>query len=128
MVKNGSGITGQIFGLDSLPGIHGDFSFRMIRFVNDQQQCGRVKQVSGVLSRGKAAWSTRAGSSTLLAYHFGEDPAGFLPQKIIHVTCRFQAQGFSGDGFGFIQGDGPDDLLNLRNIVRRHAQLAEAHA
>ena len=42
---------------------------------------------------------------SLLAYHFGEDPAGFFPQVIVHISCSLEAQRFLGDHFGFFQGD-----------------------
>ena len=62
------------------------------------------------------------------AHHFGENTSGPFPQIVVHITRRFQAHGFLGHRDRLLEGHGADDLLDLRDVVRRHAQLAQPQA
>jgi len=61
-------------------------------------------------------------------HHFGEDASGLFPQIVVHIARRFQAQSFSGDYNGLFDRNGADQFLDLRDVVRRHAQLTQPEA
>lgn len=101
-------------------------------------QAGRTVQASALASVQSVlkswilkSWpSYRAGkpmslSATAMASadHLGEDAPGLFPQKVSDVAPRFQAERLVGHGFGLLDRNRPNQLLDFRNIVRRDAQL-----
>ena len=67
-------------------------------------------------------------SAPASGYHLREDPAGLFPQVMIHVARRVQTLGLRRDLLGFFYGDRPDDLFDLRDVLRGHAHLAQPHS
>ena len=77
------------------------------------------------IARARNAGARAATGDWLLFVDADSHPCGEL---FADLARSMESQRFLGDGFGFIQGNRPDNLFDFRDVMGRNAELAQSHA
>ena len=89
---------------------------------------GRTRRQLAAALPDQAGGSRRPARLRGAGGRLGHGPPQRRLQQLDHLARRPAAQGLGGQGLGVFQPDAADHALDLRQLVRRHAELADPQA